>query len=136
MNLKSAISALSVLAALVAFFVVAWKANAYFGYRRGEVDEGCWYVIRSTGGDGTYLQKGIDPENMFVDANEMQARYEALPEYVETVYGYGAVYIRIGWLNDAYIDSSGWRLFSTEDEAIEFLLANGVAENRIYFQYK
>jgi hypothetical protein len=136
MHLKSTALGIGGVALLIGVVILAWQLNAMLGYRKGEIDQGRWYVMKSSSGHGTYLEKGIDPGNQFLEADRALARFEKLPNYVETLQGYGAVFIDIGWLGDAYLSSSDWHLFSSEVEAVEFLKANGVANERILYLYK
>lgn len=136
MQFKSIVEKVGVIALLAGVLILGSKLNSALGYRRGEVDRGRWYVMETLGGGGTYLEKGIDPGNMFFDADRASDMFEKLPNYLATKKGFGAVYIDIGWLADGYLRSSGWQLFSTEAQAVKFLKDNGVARDRISLLYE
>lgn len=118
-------------AALVAF----WMLNVSLGRRTGEVDRGRWYLIKGSSGT-QYYQKGIDPGNQFLDHQRAESMVAETPGYIRTDEGFGAIWIQRGWLNDAYLSSSTWKLFATEAKAVQFLNENGVEEDDILFHHK
>lgn len=136
MCMKSIVLTIGKIAIVVGAVVLVWKLNGALGYRRGEIDKGLWYVMKSSNGGSTWIEKGIDPENPFLDSDRAQEMMEQMPEYVESLQGYGAIYIDIGWLGDSELNSSGWHLFQSEIEALEFLRSNGVEKRRISRLYR
>ena len=119
----------------VALLAGLWKLNVVYGRRTGEIDQGRWYLIE--GGSGVqYYQKGIDPGNQFLDHQRAERMVAETPGYLRTEQGFGAIWTQKGWLNDAYLSSSGWKLFGAEADAVEFLKKNGVEERSIYFAHR
>lgn len=111
-----------------------WKLNVKFGTRIGEIDRGRWYLIQ--GSSDQYYQKGVDPDNQLIDYQEVERMIAETPGYLRTEQGFGAIWIQKGWLSDPFLSSSGWKLFSTEADAAEFLRKNGVEERDVRFVYK
>ena len=136
---KTILIRIGILGVLIAGFFFALKLNTYFGHRIGEIDKGYWHVMKKSRENETWIQRGVGPDNIYLDsllAQDMDEMFKQLPNHVETRQGYGAIYYNIGRLNDARLGSSGWHLFSSEKEAVEFLRRNSVEDNRIYFIYR
>lgn len=148
-NMRQKILTTVVIVGLILCFMGLWKLNKALGRRTGEIDVGRWHLYRD--GNSSWYDKGMDPNNRYLDAYketiDPDKQYDDYrdaektwltkdPNYRSTEEGYGAICIQRGWLNDAYLWSSGWQLFETEAEAVEFLTDNGIEERRILFRYK
>lgn len=113
----------------------SWRANAAFGRVTGDVDYGTWYRIQSRTG-ATYLQKGVDPSNSFVDSDSIRAQLEATGALEGEEFGYGANACRRGFIGDAILECEGWKIFPSEAEAIRHLSAAGVEPDHVYLRHR